>query len=33
MTVGLIDWENSYRKQITENDLRKQLGMDTRKWY
>ena len=33
MTVGLIEWNGGNTGRITENDLRRQLGMDVRKWY
>ena len=33
MTVGLIEWNGGNKNRITENDLRKQLGLDIRRWY
>lgn len=33
MTVGLIEWNGGNNGRITENDLRRQLGMPLRHWY
>lgn len=33
MTVGLIEWDGGNSDRITENDLRRQLGMPVRRWY